>query len=52
MEERKGEMKKEDLFEKLKRNTHVHCDMPDMNMTGIVYDDPLAQFCEIGRAHV
>ena len=39
-------MKKEDLFEKLKRNTHVHCDMPDMNMTGIVYDDPLAQFCE------
>ena len=40
-------MKKEDLFEKLKRNTHVHCDMPDMNMTGIVYDDPLAQFCEM-----
>ena len=39
-------MKKEDLFKKLKRNTHVHCDMPDMNMTGIVYDDPLAQFCE------
>ena len=39
-------MKKEDLFEKLKRNTHVHCDMPDMNMIGIVYDDPLAQFCE------
>ena len=39
-------MKKEDLFEKLKRNTHVHCDMPDMNMTGIVYDDSLAQFCE------
>jgi len=39
-------MKKEDLFEKLKRNTHAHCDMPDMNMTGIVYDDPLAQFCE------
>ena len=34
------------MFEKLKRNTHVHCDMPDMNMTGIVYDDPLAQFCE------
>ena len=25
-------MKKEDLFEKLKRNTHVRCDMPDMNM--------------------
>ena len=38
MEERKGEMKKEDLFEKLKRNTHVRCDMPDMNMVGIVYD--------------
>ena len=40
-------MKKEDLFEKLKRNTHVHCDMPDMNMVGIVYDDPLAQFSEM-----
>ena len=40
-------MKKEDLFEKLKRNTHVRCDMPDMNMVGIVYDDPLAQFCEM-----
>ena len=39
-------MKKEDLFEKLKRNTHVHCDMPDMNVTGIVYEDPLSQFCE------
>lgn len=40
-------MKKEDLFEKLKRHTHVHCDMPDMNLTGITYADPLAQFCEM-----
>ena len=40
-------MKKEYLFEKLKRNTHVHCDMPDMDIAGIVYADPLAQFCEM-----
>mgnify|MGYP000946018095 FL=1 len=43
-------MKKEYLFEKLKRNTHVHCDMPDMDIAGIVYADPLAQFCEMAVA--
>lgn len=37
-------MKREELFEKLRRNTRETYDMPDMNIDGIKYADTMAQF--------
>lgn len=48
-------MRKEDLFAKLRANTHEQFDMPDMNILGIQYDDTLEQFIEMTKtvgAHV
>ncbi len=48
-------MRKEDLFAKLRANTHEQFDMPDMNILGIQYDDTLKQFIEMTKtvgAHV
>lgn len=42
-------MKKEDLFAKLRANTHVQFDMPDMNINGIKYDDVVKQFIEMSQ---
>lgn len=40
-------MKKEDLFEKLRKNTKAQFDMPDMNIQGITYEDTVAQFVKM-----
>lgn len=48
-------MRKEDLFAKLRANTHEQFDMPDMNILGIQYDDTLKLFIEMTKtvgAHV
>lgn len=48
-------MKKEELFAKLRANTHEQFDMPDMNLQGIQYADTLQQFIEMTKtvgAHV
>jgi L-lactate dehydrogenase complex protein LldG len=37
-------MKKEQLFAKLRANTHVQFDMPDIQMDAIQYEDTLTQF--------
>ncbi len=40
-------MKKEDLFEKLRKNTKEQFDMPDMNIQGITYEDTVTQFVKM-----
>ncbi len=40
-------MKKEELFEKLRRNTREQYDMPEINIKGITYDDPVKQFIQM-----
>lgn len=40
-------MKKEDLFEKLRKNTKAQFDMPAMNIQGITYEDTVAQFVKM-----
>ena len=42
-------MKKEDLLNKLRNNTHVQYDMPDMKIEGIRYEDTLRQFVEMTK---
>ena len=42
-------MKKEDLLNKLRKNTHVQYDMPDMKIEGIQYEDTLQQFVEMTK---
>lgn len=42
-------MKKEDFLNKLRKNTHVQYDMPDMNIQGIQYEDTLQQFIEMTK---
>ena len=43
-------MKKEDFLNKLRKNTHVQYDMPDMKIDGIQYEDTLQQFIEMTKA--
>lgn len=43
-------MKKEDFLNKLRKNTHVQYDMPDMKIDGIQYVDILQQFIEVTKA--
>ena len=43
-------MKKEDFLNKLRQNTHVQYDMPDMKIDGIQYVDILQQFIEMTKA--
>jgi len=44
-------MKKEELLQKLRTNTKVQYDMPDMNdIHGITYADPYRQFVEMTKA--
>ena len=43
-------MKKEDFLNKLRKNTHVQYDMPDMKIDGIQYVDILQQFIEMTKA--
>ena len=43
-------MKKEDLLNKLRKNTHVQYDKPDMNIQGIQYEDTLLQFIEMTQS--
>ena len=40
-------MKKEDFLNKLRKNTHVQFDMPDMHIDGIKYEDTIQQFVEM-----
>ncbi len=42
-------MNKEDLFKKLRDNTHEQYDMPDMNINAIKYPDTYAQFVEMTK---
>lgn len=42
-------MKKEDFLNKLRKNTHVQYDMPDVNIQGIQYEDTLQQFIEMTK---
>lgn len=42
-------MNKEDLFKKLRANTHEQYDMPDMNIDGIKYPDTYKQFVEMTK---
>ncbi len=49
MEGREGKMKKEELLDKLRKNTRVQYDMPDTEVQGIQYEDPLLQFVEMTR---
>jgi L-lactate dehydrogenase complex protein LldG len=44
VEERKNKMKKEELFNKLRAQTHEQYEMPNMTIKGIKYTDTLAQF--------
>lgn len=39
-------MKKEELFAKLRKNTHMQFDMPDMKIDALTYADPVKQFIE------
>ena len=43
-------MKKEDFLNKLRKNTHVQYDMPDMEIEGIRYEDTLQQFIEMTKS--
>ena len=43
-------MKKEDFLNKLRKNTHVQYDMPDMKIDGIQYVDILQQFIQMTKA--
>ena len=43
-------MKKEDFLNKLRKNTHVQYDMPDMKIDGIQYEDTLQQFIDMTKA--
>ena len=43
-------MKKDDFLNKLRKNTHVQYDMPDMKIDGIQYVDILQQFIEMTKA--
>ena len=43
-------MKKEDFLNKLRKNTHVQYDMPDMKIEGIQYENTLQQFIEMTKA--
>ena len=43
-------MKKEDFLNKLRKNTHVQFDMPDMDIRGIQYEDTLGQFVKMTEA--
>ena len=43
-------MKKEDFLNKLRKNTHVQYDMPDMKIEGIQYEDTLQQFVEMTQS--
>ena len=43
-------MKKEELLDKLRKNTHVQYDMPEMNIHGIQYEDTVQQFIEMTQS--
>ena len=43
-------MKKEDFLNKLRQNTHVQYDMPDMKIEGIQYENTLQQFIEMTKS--
>lgn len=43
-------MKKEELFEKLRQNTRVQYDMPDMQIAAITYPDRYRQFVQMVEA--
>lgn len=43
-------MKKEDFLNKLRKNTHVQYDMPDMKIEGIQYENTLQQFIEMTKS--
>lgn len=43
-------MKKEDLLNKLRKNTHVQYDMPEMEIDAIHYEDSLQQFVEMTQS--
>ena len=43
-------MKKEDFLNKLRQNTHVQYDMPDMKIEGIQYENTLQQFIDMTKS--
>lgn len=43
-------MKKEELLQKLRNNTHVQYDMPDLNINAITYPDKVQQFIDMSKA--
>ncbi len=47
MEGGESKMKKEELLNKLRKNTHVQFDMPAVEVKGIQYEDTLRQFVEM-----
>ncbi len=42
-------MKKEELLQKLRNNTHEQYDMPDLSIRAITYPDTLKQFIEMSK---
>ncbi len=43
-------MKKEDFLNKVRKNTHVQYDMPEISIQGIRYEDTLRQFVDMTEA--
>ena len=43
-------MNKEELLQKLRNNTHVQYDMPDLNINAITYPDKVQQFIDMSKA--
>ena len=43
-------MEKEDFLNKLRKNTHVQYDMPDMKIDGIQYEDAIQQFIDMTKS--
>ena len=43
-------MKKEDLLDKLRKNTREQFDMPDLSINAIKYPDTVKQFIEMSKA--
>ena len=43
-------MRKEDFLNKLRKNTHVQYDMPDMKIEGIQYEDTIQQFVDMTKS--
>ena len=43
-------MKKEELLQKLRNNTHVQYDMPDLTINAVTYPDKVQQFIDMSKS--